>query len=385
MLISGFQNRLDDIFNRLAVGYEGDGPEHAISTDSGNLYVRAISDSTMLGYYDHNVNVPLDVAVRLCRPEALCSRDNPVFAPLLHSCTVVKSFAPGDLVCSLQFAEQMVAMLQLLMPTNKNPKKWVGQGENLFRMIFRRDFPCLGDASLVVMDLESGAGDWGISITKTEDDSVSRIREIFDFKRMPSWLVQQMRRFELKLFDFPARLEAAAAQTHQSLENACGFMVVALKQCCRGLPLLPLIDEDRSAPEDVSWIPQNDSDAFGFSSYLHRVLRPCGLDPEGISDRLDGRQVVHFQAVVNRETWHRLWQTLEPLFKKQRAAYRRRYGGSGAPQIQVDVAPRFCTEQTSSLEHTRWIASDDDDELPVKNTFIQFTASQCQFETGSSN
>jgi hypothetical protein len=281
---------------------------------------------------------------------------------------------------------RLAAVLQLLSPAPLKAKDREAMSKLVVRLIFRRDFPSPGEASLAMLDLGCGlVGDWGVTIAKTGNESV-QIREVYDLPRLPDWLLQLLLRFELKHFDYRSLFEATSVLTHQILEDECGFMVLALKQCCRGLPLLPSVAEDMATLEELSWIPQDSSSAFGLTTYLQHLLGLVGLDPEVIFDELDGRQVVPFQAVVNRALWHRLWQTLAPLFKKQRAAYRRYYGGSGAPQIQADVLPRFCSnEQTHLRGPLQWDGSaSDNDELQVKNTFIQFTTDQCDFETSSS-
>merc|ERR1712070_553220 len=118
--------------------------------------------------------------------------------------------------------------------------------------------------------------------------------------------------------------------------------------------------------------PQDIDSCLDLSAYLKHVLAAFGMDTSIIFDSLDGCRLVPFQAAVKRGVWPHIWLALEPFFKKHRSAYRRHYGGSGAPNIQADVSPRFCQRAAPVDPQDACISVDDDLALEVKNTFVHF-------------
>merc|ERR1711862_532364 len=95
------------------------------------------------------------------------------------------------------------------------------------------------------------------------------------------------------------------------------------------------------ASQKFGWYPQAENGRTALSTYLRAVLKTCGLDAFEIFDSLDGCRLVRYQAVVRRAEWPESRQALEPLLKEHKAAYRRHYGGTGAPYVQADVRPLF--------------------------------------------
>merc|ERR1712232_973742 len=110
---------------------------------------------------------------------------------------------------------------------------------------------------------------------------------------------------------------------------------------------------------------------FRLVSYLRHIMPILGLDCF-VADRLDGRPVVFYQAVFRRSHRPRIQQALEPALQDHRAAYRRHYGGKGAPCLRVDVEPRFLQSADSAAVPARYTSQADATAMPVINTFIQF-------------
>merc|ERR1712151_1432896 len=59
-------------------------------------------------------------------------------------------------------------------------------------------------------------------------------------------------------------------------------------------------------------------------------------------------------------------------FKEQRAAYRRCHGGSGAPELSLQIKPKLLGTRSDSLNESdgHWQATVD--LLPIQSTFVHF-------------
>lgn len=180
-----------------------------------------------------------------------------------------------------------------------------------------------------------------------------------------------------------------------------GFLTVRIRKCCRGPPLLPshpslgrrLGDLTKVALEELSWEPPADGE-FHLCGYLQTLLHICGLSHLEVFDRLDGRSLVYYEAAARRAEWPSVWDALDPLLREHRAVYRRKYGGSGAPYLEVDVKPRLCT--TEPLEGPRQLSQPElalvnkvvkEDKVwnwgpvSVRNTFVDFACPLNYVET----
>merc|ERR1712039_824435 len=129
-----------------------------------------------------------------------------------------------------------------MSPAPFNSQQWVENKHTTFHMTLRRDFPGIGDACLAIVGLGNGfVGDIGVEISMTGDRSVSQLREVYDFPRLPTWLLKLVFEYQFRASDYPSILEEVPLLIHRTLEEECGFMVVTLKKCCRGLPLVPSV------------------------------------------------------------------------------------------------------------------------------------------------
>lgn len=280
-----------------------------------------------------------------------------------------------------------MAQLRLLVQAS-----WGSESkQQLCRCTLRRDFPSVGQVSIAMLDLNDSSHnsyvglDCCFVISRTGDESVSLLQEVFEMPRLPRWLLRLVLSSYCRTCKITSSCETVSSLMQQALEEESGFLVVTMKKCCRGFPLVPSIAEAGHESETFCWEQPDSSCCFSLSSYLQGILSLCGIGPDVIFDNLDGRRLVSFQAAVRRVLWPRLWETLEPIFRKQRAAYRQHHGGSGAPQIQVDVPPRFCNEPAYPAEMLEDDASTDDGiVLQNKNTFLHFATRQDHLETSSS-
>jgi len=93
----------------------------------------------------------------------------------------------------------------------------------------------------------------------------------------------------------------------------------------------------------------------------------------------------------------RAWSVLETPFRTQRAAYRHTYGGSNAPDITMDMEPKFVAADDStqalsddSIESERREKSDSPRSeisaarhVPTARTFIHFSECRTRQRLGS--
>eukprot|EP00440_Ansanella_granifera_P035744 gb/GFBE01038773.1/.p1 GENE.gb/GFBE01038773.1/~~gb/GFBE01038773.1/.p1 ORF type:complete len:159 (+),score=28.26 gb/GFBE01038773.1/:1-477(+) len=116
-------------------------------------------------------------------------------------------------------------------------------------------------------------------------------------------------------------------------------------------------------------------EGFTFSSYLQSFLQALGHRAR-VFNSLEGRYIVPFQAVMQREVWELVRETVEDAMQKQMTAYRRARGGKTGPKIKADVEPKFmelkpfCSETASGPGRDR--PPDDSMPLVVRHTFLHF-------------
>ena len=65
---------------------------------------------------------------------------------------------------------------------------------------------------------------------------------------------------------------------------------------------------------------------------------------------MDGRKLVRYQCVVVRQQWNELRTPFFEAWKVQKAAYRRANGGTAAPTLVEDAAPRFLSRDFSCVK-----------------------------------
>lgn len=344
-------------------------------SDPSKMYTRVCYD----------VDLPIEEAIIMCRPEAMMCPDHPWYngRPNLE---VVRSVAPGHLCSSHQPSGWLCHLRSLMSPS----LAWQESKEqHVSRFVLRRDFPKPGEASLAILDANPGnstfVNDSTMLLSRTGAERVTRIHEVFEGPQVSKWMVQLLFSTFWTKHSYDFCWKATDSLKTASLEEKCGYMAVTLKKCCRGLPLLPYRVKvaDEAEEEEFQWVVQQPG-SFTLAGYLQHLLSLCGA-VDRVYDSLDCRRVVPFQAVVSRAHWAKQWTILEPMFKKQRAAYRRHNGGAGAPQLQADVPPRFqsaavdCAslpgfEVSESVENSDAYENIDADKmvpLVVKNTFVE--------------
>jgi len=182
-----------------------------------------------------------------------------------------------------------------------------------------------------------GSAHTTVMIMQEAGDAV-HCREIIRLHRVPAWALDKMP----NAADFVAQWVAAFRGSRlcavlEAEEGLREYMVLALRKCERGPPLMPV------SFEEDTWAPC-DREFFSVSQYLQMFAEKAGVDLL-VYDSMDGQHVVPYQAVVSRAGWHQAEAQFMDYFRLQRAAYRRIFGGSAAPVIKADVEARFVPVQ----------------------------------------
>eukprot|EP00435_Cladocopium_sp_Y103_P030203 s2366_g7.t1 len=153
--------------------------------------------------------------------------------------------------------------------------------------------------------------------------------------------------------------------------DASMYVVLTLNSFNRGHPMVP-----QSKPSEdsvtvaagkylglVSWTRFKPHEKFHLSDYLRDFMERLGhqLKTYGV---MDGRKLVRYQCVVVRQQWDQLRTPFFEAFQVQKAAYRRANGGTAAPTLAEDAAPRF-------LFHDFSCAQPEGIKTIVRKTFIE--------------
>jgi len=397
---------LDQLFNRgqVAIGVEGwtavNTPEaqpmklcsklckKAPSVSSPCLTRLELSRDVALLRTQYDVDVPIDVALTLGQPEVYFNPKRPPSDQQV-ACGIEKIIAPGDALTWVQ--AQMTPVLQRivsLMGTLTGSALFTTKYR--FRHSVRRDFPQTGCITIVAapLDPESNAllEEWGVIkatvavLEPHKDPGKTKITEVQQLRRVPTWAVPIAAPMHFKhqlecILDYYTSSEIYKEVT----EGAGRYIVVGIRRCVKGPPLLPRqncgIDEIKASS---NWMEAEIGGVrLGLPEYLRMFLSRIGVNDIEIYDKLHGRQVVRYQAVVQLRSWERAWALLENAFRVQRAAYRKMHGGSNAPDITIDMEPKFLAVNDSNDSSTPSSIGDETPTsiscVPTARTFIHFS------------
>jgi len=264
----------------------------------------------------------------------------------------------------------------------------------------KRNFPRQGQDTVLVVPLNPEFGEdvlnddivksMGILLESSQDfskTSITVVRERYELSAWHSNLVLP-------------RCAAVRQQIHQRIFRSIRmfkestvfpqivhdkiYVILSLRKCSRGGPLLPVTspgDSHRLSGWEAPSTTGSDGAALKMplADYLREFIARIGAPTIGIYDNVDGWTLAPYQAAVTRDEWERAWPVLEPLFREQRAAYRRLNGGSCAPDIAVSTTPKlhrpvnFAAKCATVYIHNGDINLEPDDEpLPTRGTFVHF-------------
>jgi len=343
-----------DFLAQLDDGWSAAADCHGISVTTKN--------KTPTSYYvQGRLDLPysLEQSVCLFRPEALFHQDSGLQSDAFSEVVIPKHFSPGDILASVKFSSWWKELLTSEIRTGRH----CGDPEvntRVLRVCMRRGWPRLGCVSVVTLPLyvhESYKPDvftmMGIVLSADDEDdpeaTSTSLQIVFDMPRYEK--IQEM------FFERCSNLACCWGlnPNFEQLAQKYSYMVLAMRKCCRGPPLVPEAhpgSEPPSAIDDawlhtLSWRSSEEGMPFHLTTHLKHLLKLCGEETDIVYDRLDGHELMSYQVVVRRCIWPRIWPLLQPILKKHQSVYRHVRGGTAAPFLQADVEPRFVMRSVS--------------------------------------
>jgi len=159
------------------------------------------------------------------------------------------------------------------------------------------------------------------------------------------------------------------------------YVILSIQSFKRGMPLLPAV------AGEVPVTAIDAGEAFGFAQwvrfdpaalgakkfqlarYIQEFLARLGHQVQTF-ETLDGQQLVPYQCVISREDWDRTREAFLVVYPLQKTAYRHANGGSGAPGIHEEVAPKFTADSAEGDFQAR-LAASMEPKLVVRRTFLE--------------
>lgn len=349
------------------------------------------SPGTSLFRIEHSIDAPLADIAAMSRPEAFFHQSRLDFdqelGGMLH-CDIEHVFAPGDICARLRL--RFTPMLQRnisLMGTpclqgggNADSDPW--SAAHRVRVIMRRDFPEAGQFAVIFAPMHPETGElveeWAgilramayLVEPHPDDPHKTRSTEVKQLTRVPTWALQLGLDSPLRRMKYGTAFRASPVFKVVT-GGLTSYVVVGLRKCERGPPMLPCHGASL-AHEDLSGWRQAETHGFAFAQYLRTFLDRLGVDVR-IHESLDGRGLMPYQAAVQRGEWEHAWSILAGPFKVQRAAYRRALGGARAPELAIDVAPRFLPLAASPKPTMEAPVKRRGPRVPVFKTFVHFS------------
>ena len=171
------------------------------------------------------------------------------------------------------------------------------------------------------------------------------------------------------------------------------YTILHLRGCNRGVPLLPIHDEQAQAicqldsnacvlitGEDgldsywMRWTEQT----FTFRTYLQEFLSRSNIRLN-VYTELSGRKLVPYQVAVSTQEWDACKNDVLAAFHKQQRAYRRMNGGVSAPRVGEATEARF---QHLEPKPKKLCFASTSADVVVRRTFIDMLDSEWT-ESGS--
>jgi len=302
-------------------------------------FCKHITSSVSYLLMECRIPLPFDLAVRVLNPEVFHDPLRAEFDFSMSECRVLQVFAPGDALVSSRIASHP---LMLTIGTLLGAPGSAKTEHSLLRVARRRDFPrpgmlcqvsaCVDQERMMICEGQ-GVENTKVMLVEQEGEH-TYFREIMRLHRVPKWAMAKMPGFS----DFADEwvLAFRASRLYALLESGVGFgeyIVVSIRKCERGPPLLPV------NLEEEQWT-HFESAGFSLPQYLRQFGELIGL-PLVVYDRIDGQHLVPYQAVISQPHWNQCAPTFLECFRRQRAAYRRINGGSSAPVLKTGVEGRF--------------------------------------------
>merc|ERR1719223_135334 len=243
------------------------------------------------------------------------------------------------------------------------------------RVTLRSEFPAAGQHSIIFAPLlcktSQVVEEWGIRPEKYvfcagESPGKTVVTALWRPSGVPAWALHGTLSELHGAFQRAADASKGSKTLEDALNGPLSYVVVSLRSCSRGPPLLPVAGQDMSDLGKVVWVPEQPA-SFDLPSYLRAFLGLLGVHCR-VHDCIDGRQLKRFQAVMQRSDWDGAWAKMSGAWAQQRSAYRRLHGGTAAPRIYCTVEPQF-VRGTPPVFHD---LEANTSTAPVSRTFVHY-------------
>ncbi|CAE7591702.1 FKS1 [Symbiodinium natans] len=328
-------------------------------------------------------NPPQNPNQLLVRPEVRAQFQTRVSPIAGNSFDLVECKAPGDGVFWRWHQLGLLRLCCLFFGSLTGNTFFCTDTPTLAHHKLRRDFPERGDCVYAgrLENSECGSLSEGMFITRpTESPSHFSVTIAFVFSES---------RWKWAAWASPHiwRLAHLAEKCIQWVLNRPGvaelrvldeqhYIVLAVSCTKRGPPMLPASSDlesvDIQAGEALGFakwrrFEGSPDEKFSLARYLQNFMASMGEDI-AIYCEMDGRQLVYYQCAVRRSHWSRVCDRFREVFQLQKAAYRRANGGSNAPSLTEDVAPRFVSRSRETREPSPGLPVQ---KIVVRRTFVE--------------
>ena len=162
------------------------------------------------------------------------------------------------------------------------------------------------------------------------------------------------------------------------------YVTLTIQSWQRGFPFLPSRDQESTvtiaAGEALGltgwtrFCPAMVGDEkFRFSNYLQLFLDNLGVRVR-VFDSLDGRLLVPYQCVMQREDWVQIKSGFLEAFSLQKTAYRHANGGTTAPNVHDNSKSRFVPRASCETLNKRIemaLKKSSQHKVIVRHTFVE--------------
>eukprot|EP00931_Biecheleriopsis_adriatica_P007884 TRINITY_DN10912_c0_g4_i1.p1 TRINITY_DN10912_c0_g4~~TRINITY_DN10912_c0_g4_i1.p1 ORF type:complete len:459 (-),score=69.51 TRINITY_DN10912_c0_g4_i1:120-1496(-) len=208
------------------------------------------------------------------------------------------------------------------------------------------------------------------------------------FSMYPSWATPHFTKLvQLQKKNFLHYLQTAEMQTLRTLDSNY-YVILNIRGCNRGLPLLPLEESDLKSLEKeehvtisdesgapMHWIRWQGSE-FTLMSYMRSFLKKFKIDIP-VFDEMEKKKLVPYQVVVPRSHWAEKKEAVLKAFNLQKKAYRRMNGTS--PKIGEAAEVRFQNEGKPLPKGCAIFSPANTGAFTVRKTFLELDGEKGYF------
>lgn len=380
----------DFLAQALQASFSDDSPAFEEIEEPGVSICRVEYGGASFMRLKYDIDIPFSTAIVLGRPDVWYNSGRPEYEKHLAECAVEEVLSPWDGICTFRF--NFSNEIQRYASLMGAPKDYAAaaalDGGHVATVSYRaqvavrRDMPQQGQYTFMQAPLnpetQEPCAEWGIVRARAtvfelhEDSGRTQIIELRHCRGVPNWALTRLPDWTLGLgTGYPMKAYEwiksyiASPIFREAAEGAMSFVVLGLKKCARGMPLLPL---EEKCEGRFTWEPVP-PEIVTLVDYVRAFLHRLGADEEQVYGNFEGRRLANFQAVMRLGAWERVWLVMEEPFLQQKVAYRRHFGGTIAPVFKVGVDPRFVEPAWASGVPAYGMRA------PVRDTFVHFDTS----------